>query len=458
MICGEIHEIGAKAYNLRCLHDIQICIPRTTVVSNEKCTYIDDLKKLGKKVSEINDILEEMDFFEFEKEMAYPFIIRSSSIDEDNADKSNAGKYMSIYNCTSRTDLISYIIKCWNSKNSDEAMGVIIQEQLFPYCSGVTFISEINGEKQLLVEGVIGLGELLVSGFVTPSTYLYDGSKDEFTMIHKTTQKVAEFPLKDTSIGPTDDFMVGKHPFRVMNLRKNVCYALCDYTHDYWEKAQEILKLLKDECFRIFDSFGASDIEWVYGENGKMYIVQRRPITKNVFFNATLKSDSLIRENTGTTIVSGKAVGKLVSLSEYNGENDVIVFASMFLPKDIIRVSNALGIISIECSLLSHCSILAREYGVPYWAGMEMSVYEKYKGCVVGVDFDNREIKIAEIIKREINPKKQEEPFDTILYDPLTLGSIAKDEQVQHVVSKKAKNMISKYYDTVFIKKIWGEL
>lgn len=132
--------------------------------------------------------------------MNYPFIIRSSSIDEDNEEKSNAGKYMSIYNCTSRMDLINYIIKCWNSKNSNESMGVIIQEQLFPYCSGVAFICDDKGERRLFVEGVIGLGELLVSGYVTPSTYLYDYARDEFDLIHKTTQRVAEFPLKDNTI------------------------------------------------------------------------------------------------------------------------------------------------------------------------------------------------------------------------------------------------------------------
>ena len=458
MICGDKQEIGAKAYNLRSLQENQICIPGTTVVPNNMCAYIDELKKNGSKISEINAILEEENFFDFERELNYPFIIRSSSIDEDNEEKSNAGKYMSIYNCTSRMDLINYIIKCWNSKNNNESMGVIIQEQLFPYCSGVAFISDDNGERRLFVEGVIGLGELLVSGYVTPSTYLYDYAGDEFTLIHKTTQRVAEFPLKDNTIAPTDDFCIGEHPFRVMNLRKNVCYALCDYMHDYWAHSQEILGMLKEECFKIYDSFGTSDIEWVYGENGKMYIVQRRPITKNVNFDVNIVGDNSTKKNIGTTIVSGKAVGKLVNLSEYNGEDDVIVFATMFLPKDIIKVSNARGIISVECSLLSHCSILAREYGIPYWAGVDMSLYEKNRGRIVDVDFDKKEIKTTDTIKQELKPKKLEEPFETNIFDPITLNCILEAEKEKHTISITVKKMISEYYDAEFIERVWGDI
>lgn len=458
MICGDKQEIGEKAYNLRCLQENQICIPGTTVIPNDMCAYIDGLKKNGSEISEINAILEEKNFFGFEKKLNYPFIIRSSSIDEDNEKKSNAGKYMSIYNCTSRMDLINDIIKCWNSKNSNESMGVIIQEQLFPYCSGVAFISDDNGERRLFVEGVIGLGELLVSGYVTPSTYLYDYAKDDFTLIHKTTQRVAEFPLKDNTIAPTDEFCVGEHPFRVMNLRRNVCYALCDYMHDYWAHSQEILGMLKEECFKIYDSFGASDIEWVYGENGKMYIVQRRPITRAVNFNINSVVDNNTRKNNGTTIVSGKAVGKLVSLSEYNGEDDVIVFATMFLPRDIIRVSNARGIISIECSLLSHCSILAREYGIPYWAGVDMSLYEKNKGCMVDIDFDKKEIKMPDTTKQELKPKTIGEPFKMNIFDPITLYCIPEAEKEKYTISITIKKMISKYYDAEFLERVWGDV
>ena len=458
MIYGEKQEIGAKAYNLRLLSEKQIRIPKTTAISNDICAYLNELKLNGKKINEICAIIEEKGFFSFEKQMHYPFIIRSSSIDEDNENASNAGKYLSIYNCTSRVDLISCILKCWNSKNSEDAMGVIIQEQLFPYCSGVAFISELHGERNLVVEGIIGLGELLVSGYVTPSTYLYDHETDDFTLLHKTTQRVAEFPIKDPNLEPTDDLSIGDHPFRVMNLKKNVCYAICDYEHDYWDHSREILLALKEECYKIYDSFGDSDIEWVYGEDRQLYIVQRRPITKRVNLDLNALEDKTARKNSGTTIVSGKAVGKLVSLDEYHGEEDVIVFATMFLPKDIIRLSGVRGILSVECSLLSHCSILAREYGIPYWAGVEVSQFEKYKGHIVEVDFDKKKIKSVDPAKMGKKRKTTEVNFNKNLFDPITLKCIPEAEKENYILDEAVKSKIEKYYEEAFIKSIWGNI
>ena len=151
MIIGSEKSIGAKAYNLIKLQEKGICVPRTVVLANDMCEFIDGLIKKGSGIDEIYTILGKKHFFDFENEMDYPFIIRSSSSDEDDEKKSNAGKYMSIYNCRSRVELINYVIKCWNSKSEDKSMGVIIQEQVFPYCSGVAFISEKDDEISLLV-------------------------------------------------------------------------------------------------------------------------------------------------------------------------------------------------------------------------------------------------------------------------------------------------------------------
>lgn len=46
MIYGDKQEIGAKAYNLKGLQENKICIPETTVVPNDMCAYIDELKKM----------------------------------------------------------------------------------------------------------------------------------------------------------------------------------------------------------------------------------------------------------------------------------------------------------------------------------------------------------------------------------------------------------------------------
>ncbi len=109
--------------------------------------------------------------------------VRSSSVSEDGHQHSMAGQYHTFLN-VSKQDIAQKIKACWagvfnssviayskkNHLQIGSNMGVIIQQQVEPVCSGVLFTldPQIKSTDHFVIEWVEGLGEKLVSGSVTP--------------------------------------------------------------------------------------------------------------------------------------------------------------------------------------------------------------------------------------------------------------------------------------------------
>ena len=111
--------------------------------------------------------------------------VRSSSTQEDLEGKSFAGQYKTYLDIRDEDDLKDKIEKCWESAESqvvfdyiddqadrDEAplMSVMIQRMVHAKAAGVAFSRNpmYPLRDEVVVEGVLGLGEKLVSGHVTP--------------------------------------------------------------------------------------------------------------------------------------------------------------------------------------------------------------------------------------------------------------------------------------------------
>ncbi len=186
-----------------------------------------------------------------------PVAVRSSATAEDTPGASFAGMYNTSLNITSVEDGIEAVVKTWRSLDSERAvsyrkkidcdrgvMAVIIQHQLKPETSGVIFTADPLGRDDLLIECCSGLGEKFVSGSVEPSRY---------------------------------------------RIRKNVVHTR---TGDDILSDNQINELIKTgkKIEGLFN--GPQDIEWAY-ENGQLYILQSRPITKI----ATVKKKGTVWSN-----------------------------------------------------------------------------------------------------------------------------------------------------------------
>lgn len=194
--------------------------------------------------------------------------VRSSATAEDSEIASWAGELETYLN-TSKEDLLENIKKCWSSlfipraifyrheKNLIDhhvAVAVVLQTMVQSDVSGVAFTVHPVTEdpNQMIIEAGFGLGEALVSGQITPDSYIVDK---------------ADMMILDISVTEQKQKMIGKSVWE-------------DITDGNTQKlsGKQIIELAAI-CKNIEKHYGfPCDIEWAL-HNNTFYITQSRPIT-----------------------------------------------------------------------------------------------------------------------------------------------------------------------------------
>lgn len=221
-------------------------------------------------------------FEELKKGMQYnPFraVVRSSATAEDLVGASFAGQYNTYLNIVDEDGIIDRIKQCWASFWSERAyfyrakkgidhwntyMAVVVQELVPAEVAGTLFMANpvTRNVKEAIVEANWGLGELLVSGRVTPDTYYVDIDGDFPTLKKKLIKKKHHMlALNSTPEGGTSEMVIPGD--------KSGRQVLPD---------QAILDLVQQGLF-LSRSYGhPCDIEWAWYSN-HFVILQARPIT-----------------------------------------------------------------------------------------------------------------------------------------------------------------------------------
>lgn len=116
--------------------------------------------------------------------------VRSSATAEDSTNAAWAGQLESYLN-TTEEDLLENVKKCWaslfapraifyrfqkNLHNSQLSIAVVIQKMIESEKSGIAFsVHPITQDRnQLIIEAGFGLGEAIVSGQITPDSYVVE--------------------------------------------------------------------------------------------------------------------------------------------------------------------------------------------------------------------------------------------------------------------------------------------
>ncbi|MFH1848924.1 MAG: PEP/pyruvate-binding domain-containing protein [archaeon] len=121
------------------------------------------------------------------------FAVRSSATAEDLLTASFAGQQDTYLN-VNRDDVVGAVKKCWASLFNpraiyyrhekkiphDIAMAVVVQGMVDADFAGVMFTVDPIQKRFLLIEAATGLGEKVVSGEVTPSSFMLDKKTLEF--------------------------------------------------------------------------------------------------------------------------------------------------------------------------------------------------------------------------------------------------------------------------------------
>ena len=124
--------------------------------------------------------------------------VRSSATLEDSAAASFAGLQDTYLGVTGAPAVLEHVRRCWASLYNEEsvdyrrrlglpeqglAMAVVVQRMVAPRAAGVMFTrSPVTGDRSVVaIEGVWGLGSSLVSGEVTPDSFIVSKITGEIT-------------------------------------------------------------------------------------------------------------------------------------------------------------------------------------------------------------------------------------------------------------------------------------
>ncbi|SMB90274.1 pyruvate, water dikinase [Desulfonispora thiosulfatigenes DSM 11270] len=201
-----------------------------------------------------------------------PFAVRSSSPEEDLEGTSFAGMYETSLGIKAEElekNIASAFSSCFdfrvieykrkNKVNLENTqIAVIVQRQIASDVSGVGFSLNPtnNSYDEVMINASFGLGESIVSGIVTPDTYVVDSVKNE---------------IIEKRIGDKQSALWIKSEGGIIKKDTNNCneQALTD------EQIFELTDLIK-KCERYYEK--PMDTEWAFEEN-KLYLLQSRPIT-----------------------------------------------------------------------------------------------------------------------------------------------------------------------------------
>ncbi len=200
--------------------------------------------------------------------------VRSSAVDEDGATASFAGQHETYLNIVGADAIIQAVTRCWESARSERALeyrcqqglsveglqlAVLVQQLVASDVSAVVFSANpITGNRdEVVINASWGLGESIVSGTVTPDTFVVRKSD-----LAVTSRSIADKGRMTISVPG------GTREVEVPRFLRNEA-SLND------EQVVEMAKLaLKLEATMEHPI----DIECAYA-SGELYLLQCRPIT-----------------------------------------------------------------------------------------------------------------------------------------------------------------------------------
>lgn len=307
--------------------------------------------------------------------------VRSSATAEDAADTSFAGMHETFANVRGDAAVLDRVVDCWASLYSERvityratrgltdepAIAVVVQQMVDAERAGVLFCADPStGDRgRIVIEGALGLGEVVVSGQVEPDTYVLDKAGPRIVSVrvgHQTHQLVS---------GP------GGTVVRVdLGADDADERVLSD------AEAIELARL----GLAVEAHYGSpQDVEWAIA-GGETYLVQSRPIT-TLDDEASTVAAPLLK---GLAASSGVATGRVRVLSSPKDghllvDGEVLV-APMTNPDWVPTIRRAAAVVTDGGGMTCHAAIVSRELGVPCVVGARTATSVLRDGELVTVD------------------------------------------------------------------------
>jgi pyruvate,water dikinase len=358
-------------------------IIRQTEVSNQK-----ELEKASVKIQRLintADIPQELtkEIFDYYTTLKAgeknPLVaVRSSATAEDLPDASFAGQQESFLDIKGESNLIQAVRHAWASlwearaifyrttKGFDHFkvyLAIPVQLMIQSEVSGVVFsVNPVSKNKnQVVVESVWGLGDYIVQGVVNPDHYIVN--KDTLTIHSRQNVPQTVMEVHDYPSGVKKVYV----PEKKINAPK-----LTD------EQVIEVAKL----SIKVHQHyFFPQDSEFAV-ENGKIYLVQTRPITtldmskgaKSVSEKQLADLKQVLQGEPASFGIGFGKVVKIKSAKEIDKvKKDDVLVTEMTAPDFVPAMKRASAIITDKGGQTSHAAIVSRELGIPAVVGAKIA-------------------------------------------------------------------------------------
>lgn len=368
--------------------------------------------------------------------------VRSSATAEDGQEHAWAGQLDSYLNIT-KENVLEKVQHCWASLFTPRAIfyrfekglnttkisvAVVVQKMINSEKSGIAFsVHPVTEDRnQLIIEAGLGLGEAIVSGQITPDSYVVEKEPRNILDVNVSEQSRGLFRKSD---GGNEWIELGE---------KGKKQALSEI------QINELSELI----IKIENHYGfPCDIEWAF-ESGEFYIVQSRPITtlgneKDIpivkKFERDIKKDSVTKlEGNYSILFAGSSLPALFS-------KDIVRYYDFFFKSSIFVSKNVHGAFFIN---LTEYEGIAKKAYQKYTTMGENSNFVKdfYK---IWNKINNLYEKEQTVMKQEINANVLSDKIFNLfnLYHCVfttTLGFESIDEQfivnqLQKINSKRNK-------------------
>lgn len=337
--------------------------------------------------------------------------VRSSATAEDLPGASFAGQQETYLNIRGEKELLKAVKYAMASLFTDRAIsyredrgfdhfGVLISIGVQKMirsdlgASGVAFTldTESGFKNVVLINGIWGLGEMIVQGKVIP---------DEF-LVFKPLINTKFSPIISKKLGNKNKKMIYFEPKGISTKNTKVINTTQKEKENFVLADEEILTLarwcmlIEEHYSRRNNRWTPMDIEWAKdGKTGELFIVQARPETVHSQRDFSKILEYKLLEK-GNVLVSGISVGNKIA----TGKANVILSIkdiSKFKPGEILVTDMtdpdwepimkiASGIITDKGGRTSHAAIVSRELGIPCIVGTENATKKIKTGDLITID------------------------------------------------------------------------
>ncbi len=379
--------------------------------------------------------------------------MRSSAIGED-AELSFAGQYLTMLNVAPDQLIQAYkfiVASLYTPRamsyrlnkgirDEDIAMSVACLHMVDSVASGVMYSHHPFNplEDKVIINAVWGLGPYVVDGVITPDTFMV--AKDEGLTLVKSQVSHKPVQLSANPQGGVTELAVAGE------LQDQPCLT----------PAQ--IKTLAGYAVKLEEHYrGFQDIEWALHPDGRLLVLQSRPLHLEAPEGEALKeitrvSGYPVLVEGGDVAFPGVGFGPAVHVAS---EEDLLDFpdgavlvARHSSPKFVMVMPKAQAIITDSGSVTGHMASLSREFAVPTILGAQTATRDIPAGREVTVDAYSGRVyqgKVPELLA--LRHRRESHMQDTPVYQ--TLRKVADHVVPLHLVDPKAPEFTPEHCRTL---------